>query len=383
MTDAGHCRLKQVVRRREKMLDFLRTLVNTDSPSTEPELTSKISRMVGDKCRQLGACVKYIKAEGAGDHLKAVWNPGGDFDERLLLLCHLDTVWPEGETDKRPFELDGDRATGPGIFDMKAGVVQALFAVEVLSESGQMPDRPVVLFCNTDEEIGSDTSRDIIENLAQQSACTLVLEPSIPPDGALKTARKGVGRFTVTTYGTAAHSGADHRQGISAIEEMARQVQYLHSLTDYDRGTTVNVGVIEGGSRSNVVAEQCTAEVDLRVTTPEEGKQMEKVIMGLKPKLSGARVKVTGGLNRPPMQRTEQIAQMFEKARQIGEELGLKIVEDSTGGASDGNFTAALGVPTIDGLGAVGAGGHARDEWISIKKMIQRTALLAELIRKL
>ncbi len=379
-----HPVLKDAHERREEMVSLLETLVNMDSPSTDPEKTTAISHFVGEWCRDTGAEVEYISRPNVGDHVRATWYPEGvqSLDDGLLLLCHLDTVWPVGEVAERPFKVEGDVATGPAVFDMKTGAVQALVAVKMMVESGSMPDRPITLLCNTDEENGSLTSRPIIEDLAKRSSHVLVLEPSVPP-GALKTFRKGVGRFDVTTRGRASHSGADHAAGISAIDEMARQILYLHSLTDYDTGTTVNVGVVEGGSRSNVVADRCTARVDLRVSSIEEGDRIVPKILGLTPELEGATVEVTGGLNRPPMERTEGIVKAFEKARGLGQELGLEIEEAGTGGGSDGNFTAALGVPTLDGLGAVGAGGHAIDEWASVQGMIERTALLVRLLQEL
>lgn len=383
MNQPTHPRLKSMARRQAHMLDLLERLVNTDSPSTVPVQTTKISRMVGKTCEELGAEVSYVPAQSAGDHMKAVWNPQKSSKKSVLILCHLDTVWPEGEAQRRPFRVVADRATGPGVADMKGGVVQALYGIESLLSDDQMPDRPVVLLCNTDEETGSQTSREAIESLARQSSCVLVLESSAPPDGPLKTARKGVGRFTVRTYGRASHAGGAHQQGINAIEEMARHIQNLHALTDYDRGTTVNVGVIDGGSRPNVVPAQCEVEVDLRVSTLEEADRMQRLILGLEPVMPGARIEARGGLNRPPMQRTAAIASLFAVAQRVGRELGLEITEGSGGGGSDGNLTAALGVPTLDSLGPVGSGEHALDEWLSVRTLVERTALLAELLRVL
>ncbi len=376
--------LREAHDRRQEMVDLLQTLVNMDSPSTDADKTNEITHFVGELCREMGAEVEYLSRPNVGDHVRASWYPEGvdSLDGGLLMLCHLDTVWPVGEAEKRPFKVEGDVATGPAVFDMKTGAVQAIMAVKMMVEAGTMPDRPITLLCNTDEENGSITSRPIIEELARKSSHVLVLEPSVPP-GALKTFRKGVGRFDVTARGRASHSGADHAAGISAIEEMARQVLDLHAITDYETGTTVNVGVVEGGSRSNVVAERCTARVDLRVSSVEEGERVVEQILGLTPHLEGASVEVKGGLNRPPMERTEAIVAAFEKARELGADLGLEIEEAGTGGGSDGNFTAALGVPTLDGLGAVGAGGHAVDEWASVQGMVERTALLLRLLQEL
>jgi len=378
-----HPLIEKMSAKRDEMVGFLELLVNTDSPSTEPELSTQVSRIVGRRCARAGAEVEYISRQGAGDHMKAVWRGRGKRKGHLLLLCHLDTVWPAGEAEKRPFTLEGDVARGPGVHDMKGGTVQALFALEEALESENPPPRDIILFCNTDEELGSGTSREIIESLAQDARAVFVLEPSVPPEGSLKTFRKGVGHFTITTRGRAAHSGADHSAGVSAIEEMARQIQRLHSFTDHETGTTVNVGEVAGGTRPNVVAAECTAKVDVRACTQDEGQAIEQRIAALEPFLEGAQVDVSGGFERPPMERTDTIVQLFERARALGSELGLDITEAGTGGASDGNFTAAMGVPTIDGLGAVGAGGHALDEWIRVDRMIERTALLVRLLQDL
>ncbi|MFO8061070.1 MAG: M20 family metallopeptidase [Bacillota bacterium] len=378
-----HPLIERVNARREQMLEFLEILVNTDSPSTEPELTSAISRIVGDRCEELGAEVEYIRREGVGDHMKAVWRGDGPETGGLLILCHLDTVWPAGEAARRPFQVEGNRATGPGVHDMKGGVVQTLFTLEEVLGREDPPEGSITLLCNTDEEIGSATSRDVIESLALQSRAVLVLEPPVSPDGSLKTFRKGVGSFAIEVTGRAAHAGADHSVGISAVEEMARQIQYLHSLSDRETQTTVNVGVVRGGSRSNVVAADCHAEVDVRVMTAEEGRRMERVMRDLEPFLEGAQIQVSGGVERPPMERTDAIVEMFEVARELGKELGLDITEAGTGGASDGNFTAALGIPTLDGLGAVGSGGHALHECIEVDAMIGRTALLIRLLQEI
>ncbi len=378
-----HPVLERMKARRDEMVNFLEALVNTDSPSTEPELSTEASRLVGRWCEEAGAEVQYISRSGAGDHMKAVWGSSDCPEDHLLLLCHLDTVWAAGEAEERPFSVEGEVARGPGVHDMKSGTVQALFAIEEAISSDESPDRDIVLFCNTDEEVGSATSRDIIESLARDARAVLVLEPSVPPDGSLKTSRKGVGHFTIKTCGRAAHAGADHSAGVSAIEEMARQIQRLHSFTDYEAGTTVNVGQVSGGTRPNVVAAECTARVDVRACTQEEGQAIERRIASIEPLLEGAQVEVSGGFERPPMERTETIVQLFERARDLGEELGLEITEAGTGGASDGNFTAAMGVPTLDGLGAVGAGGHALDEWIRVDRMVERSALLVRLLQDL
>jgi len=376
-----HPMLRYLSDRRDNMLERLAQYVQVDSPSSSPEATTRLSKLVGEHAADLGAEVQYHTREGAGSHLEARWRGARPDSGKVLLLCHLDTVWPEGESAHRPFSVSGDRATGPGVFDMKGGVVLALEAVRALREVGPWADPDLVLLCNTDEEIGSPTSRHLIERLACECKAVLVLEPSVPPDGALKTSRKGVGIFKVRVQGKASHAGADPGGGISAIEEIARQIQYLHGLTDIEAGTTVNVGVVQGGSRSNVVADSAFARVDLRVVTTEEGQRMESLILGLRPYLSGARLEITGGMNRPPMERTAGNVMLFEKARAAARDLGFEVAEGSSGGGSDGNFTSALGIPTLDGLGVVGGGAHSLDEWVDLESLAQRAALVACLVQ--
>jgi len=307
-------------------------------------------------------------------------DPGDRPDERqILLLGHVDTVWPVGTLEKRPFRVEGDTAYGPGCYDMKSGLVVALWALRALGALGRRLRRPVTLLVNTDEETGSNTSRAAIEEEAKRSAAALVLEPALP-DGAVKTWRKGVGHFRVEVRGRAAHAGAEPEKGVSAVGEMAHQVLRLHDLTDLETGTTVNVGVIGGGSRSNVVAEAAWAEVDVRVMSREEAGRIEKIIRGLEPVLSGARLTVTGGIERLPMERSEGALILYEKARRVAADLGFDLKETGTGGASDGNFTSALGIPTLDGLGAAGDGAHAEHEQVDLKTLPLRASLLAGLI---
>jgi glutamate carboxypeptidase len=265
---------------------------------------------------------------------------------------------------------------------MKASVARMLLALDLLS-GFNLRRRPITWLINTEEEVGSPVSRLHIEQLARDSCYVLCLEPPVPPEDALKTERKGVGMFTMTVAGKAAHAGADHRTGVSAIEELARQIQWLHGLTDYERGTTVNVGVIDGGTKRNVVAAEASALIDLRVTTMAEADRIVPIIQGASPSLPGAGIAVEGELNRPPMERSPHVLAAFERAREIGARIGLDLKESSTGGGSDGNFTAALGVPTIDGLGCPGDGAHAESEHIQVAKLAPRAALIAALLAEL
>lgn len=368
--------------RREALLDDVRALVTLESPSTDKAAVDRLAGMLQRRCRALGAAVTVYPQVEYGDLTVASWPGQGRDGEPLLVLTHIDTVWPLGTIERRPFLVEDDIARGPGVFDMKASVAMMLEAVRWLHERA-LEHRPIRWLINTEEEVGSPVSRPLIEELAQQSAYVLCLEPPVPPVGALKTSRKGVGLFTVRIRGRAAHAGADPEKGISAIQELANQIGYLHSLTDFGLGTTVNVGVVGGGTRPNVVAEEAWARVDLRVATLAEAERVVAAILGSRPWLPGAEVTVEGGLNRPPMERTPVIVAAFERARAIGRTIGLELSEAATGGASDGNFTAALGVPTIDGLGCPGDGGHAEHEYIRVSGLIERTALLIALLHEL
>src|SRR6185312_16202105 len=306
---------------------------------------------------------------------------GGPGDP-VLLLGHFDTVWPLGTLEKMPFRVQDGRAFGPGIYDMKAGIVMMLFALRALRESGAA-HRAVIVLLDTDEEVGSTTGRPIVEQTAKDCEAVLVLEPSQTIQGFLKTARKGVGDFTVRVRGTASHAGVDFEKGHSAILELSRQLLDISKFTDLQRGITVNPGVISGGTRTNVVAAEATAEVDVRIARMGDGAELERRFLSLKPFDPGCTIEVTGGINRPPMERTAGTVRLFEIAKEHGKALQMSLDEASTGGGSDGNFTSALGIPTLDGLGAVGEGAHATNESILIDELPRRTALLAALIGSL
>ena len=293
------------------------------------------------------------------------WNLGA---ERILLLGHTDTVWPAGEIAKRGFRVEAGRAFGPGVFDMKSGILLAMMALEV---SGS--DKPVTVLLTSDEEIGSSSSRALIEAEAGRCSAVLVLEPSLP-GGRLKTARKGVGRFTIKAIGRAAHAGIDPDKGVNAIEEISRQILKLQKMSDPRLGTTVTVGVVQGGTRSNVVPAEAAAEVDVRVPNMEEAERIGHSIRSLAAELKESRLEIHGGINRPPMERTSDTERLFDLARDVAAQIGIDLKEGPTGGASDGNFTSALGIPTLDGLGAIGGGAHAVDEWVDIESLPARAA---------
>jgi glutamate carboxypeptidase len=285
-------------------------------------------------------------------------------------------VWPAGELSKRAFSIEDGTARGPGVFDMKSGIVLSIMALRSLT------DRPVTVLLTSDEEAGSSSSRALIEAEASRCRAVLVLEPSLP-GGALKTARKGVGRFTIKAIGRAAHAGIEPEKGVNAIEEISKQILKLQRMSDSRRGTTVTVGVVQGGTRSNVVPAEAGAEIDVRVTTIEEAERIAHAIKSLDAELDDARLEIHGGITRPPMERTEDTARLFRLAQDLAAQIGMDLREGATGGASDGNFTAALGIPTLDGLGAVGGGAHATDEWVDIPSLPERAALIAGLIENI
>ena len=356
---------------------LLKRLVETESPSHEKAAVDKVGAIVAEEARKLGARVDVLPNQETGDHILCTFAAERD-EKPILILCHMDTVFPLGTIDKFPYgEADG-KITGPGTLDMKAGIVIALAAIAEVQRVGLA--RPVWLLCTSDEETGSLTSRVHIERLAQQAALVLVMEGGLV-DGALKTWRKGVGEFWVRTKGRAAHSGGDHEKGRNAIEEMAHQVIAIQRLTDYAKQTTLNVGVIQGGTVSNVVPEEAVIQVDVRVMQPGEWERLEAEMHNLKPALDGTSIAISGGLNRPPMPFDETMSTTFEKARSIAASIGMELKAGGTGGASDGNFVAPLGVPVLDGLGAVGEGYHSEREYIFAESLEQRAKLVAALIK--
>ncbi len=363
-------------RRLDDQLAFLRALVAIESPSNDKAAVDRLGAHLEPHFRALGATVERIAQPTVGDQWIARWGdgPGG-----TLLLAHLDTVYPMGTLSASPWQEDGDKLLGPGVLDMKASLVIALTAVETLQQAGRLPDRAVTLLCTSDEETGSHASRRLIEDLASNSSLVLCLEPALA-DGSLKAERKGTGIFRLRVRGRSAHAGTDPERGINAIVEMAHQVLRLETLADPTRGTTVNVGVVQGGTRSNVVPEECRARIDVRVDTAEEGRRFEAAIAALPPVLPGAVIEVEGGMNRPPMVQTPAMARALARAQAIGRELGLSLGAGKTGGGSDANFVAPLGLPVIDGLGAVGDGAHSPREFVLRQSLPERTALLAALL---
>ena len=361
----------------DEMLADLRRLVECESPTGDRRrLDSLAADLAAWTADMTGGRAKVLESP-AGNHV--LLEAGSPERGHTLLLFHFDTVWPAGTLAGMPFEVKNHRATGPGVFDMKAGIVQGVWALRALCEVFGDPP-PVVCLFTSDEETGSFTSRELIEAAAQHASAALVLEPS--QDGLLKTSRKGVGLFRIEVTGIPAHAGVEPNAGASAITELALQVLDLHSENSPSSATTLNIGVVGGGTRPNVVAAHAWADVDLRVTTNEEAERMTSRLLGLRPHDPQTRVEVTGGMNRPPMERTQETALLYAQARDLAAGLGFELGETSSGGGSDGNFCAAVGIPVLDGLGAVGGGAHARDEHILIEQMAPRAALVAHLLRE-
>ena len=372
--------LQHMRARQEAIIDAIQRMVEQESPSFDKPSVDALGSWLADELRRLGGKVQVHRSDQFGDHLQADFSPAVHGREPVLLLGHFDTVWSLGTLRTMPFRRDRKKLWGPGVLDMKTGIAQMMFALEALREIGGGLPRPVRILLVSDEEVGSESSRPLTEKLAAGCAAVFVLEPSFGPRGALKTARKGVGDFSVKVSGKAAHAGLDFQKGESAILELARQIAAISKFTDLKRGITVNPGVIRGGTRTNVIAAEAEAEVDIRIARLADAARLERKFRALKPFNHKCRLQVSGGLNRPPLERTRAVAKLFARAREIGRGLGLRLDEASVGGGSDGNFTAAMGIPTLDGLGAVGDGAHAVHESVLISQLAPRTALLARLI---
>ena len=354
-----------------------------ESPSDSPDAVNRFVELVADTVAGF-AKVKIIAGGSFGSQLLCEMStPGSEKDGQVLALGHSDTVWPMGTLATMPFREADGRLWGPGVLDMKAGIAFFIFAVRALRELEIPVPSNVLLQLNSDEEVGSEASRPLTEQNAAASKAVLVLEPGTGLEGKLKTARKGVGDFTVVVRGRASHAGVDFQAGASAVLELARQINHIASFTRVDQGLTVNPGVISGGTRSNVVAAEARAEIDIRVLKLTDVPALEKKFHSLQPFDSRCTIEVSGGLNRPPMERSAGIVELFRRAQRLAAGLGVSVEESLTGGGSDGNFTAALGIPTLDGLGGVGEGAHAANESILVDRIADRTALLAKLLAEL
>jgi glutamate carboxypeptidase len=382
MPDTNYPRefLRLLKLRLPEMLSTVQRLVLAESPSLEKTPADRCCDILAAEWRKRGARVQRIAQKQRGDQLLVTWwpeksRPAGQF----LVLGHYDTVYSSGALAKMPFRVSGGKAYGPGIFDMKAGLTQALFALETLQQTKAPLRHRLVFLCTSDEEIGSDASRKLIETEARRSDAVFVLEPSLGPRGLIKTARKGVGEVELIVHGRASHAGLAPQEGINAIHELARQLQRVQEWNDLRGGVSVNADVIEGGTRVNVIAERARAVLDLRALRVGDMHRLERRLHALRPFLRGAKLEVRGGFNRAPLERKFS-GVLFAKAKSLAAQMGLSLGECTAGGGSDGNLTAALGVPTLDGLGAVGHGAHSANEHILINTMPARAALLAALL---
>lgn len=399
-TDAT--RLPYFESRRDQIISTIRELVEIESPSDNKPAVDRISEAVAQKFAGIGGQVRLHRVNNFGNHLQVDF-VGRGASKPILLLGHYDTVYPVGTLAHMPCQIvrgkvvrdqvagektAGDKLTGPGVLDMKSGIALMLSAIAALQDwskkDGQrLLPRPVTVLLVSDEEVGSDSSRPITESLAKNSEAVLVLEPSYGLHGAVKTARKGVGGYEIKVTGRAAHSGLDFEKGVNAIVELARQIEKVTTFTDLKKGLTINVGIVAGGSRTNVVPAEAVAQVDVRIARLKDAAGINKKMRALKPFNRKCKLEITGGINRPPLERTAGVAALYGKAKSIARDLGWELSEAAVGGGSDGNFTAALGIPTLDGLGGVGDGAHATHEYIFIEELPRRAALLATLIESL
>lgn len=362
----------------QRVLDRVRTYVEIETPSRDEHAIRRLAAIICKHLEEAGAAVALTEAPGYGAHIVATIDGAGS-QEHVMLLAHIDTVHPTGTITSQPFFVADGRAHGPGIYDMKAGVALAIETAHLLTRSGRKPARPLRIVLTCDEEIGSHSSRPIIEANARHAATVLVPEPCIA-GGKVKTARKGVLTYRIDVTGRAAHAGTAPQTGVSAIVELAKQVDRIYALANLDLGTTVNVGLISGGTASNVVAASASAEVDVRVVDPGEAARMHECLLALEPVHPDATIRARQTERRPPLERTEAVVALYQKARALAAELGHEMGEGASGGGSDGSLTAAMGIPTLDGLGADGGGAHSADEHILTHDLPYRLALFTRIL---
>lgn len=372
--------LRQLRARLPAMLETLEKLVCCESPSTEKSAADACATLLAGVWKRAGVQVERLEQKHRGAHIRITLAPAAAAKQsRLLVLGHYDTVYSSGTLAQMPFRMAGGKVFGPGVFDMKAGIVQALFALQALEQCQASLQKTVVFLWTSDEEIGSESSQKLIEAEAKRSDAVFVLEPALGPRGLFKTARKGVGEAEIIVHGRASHAGLAPEKGANAIHEIALQIARLKTWNDGRRGVSVNAGTIEGGTRANVIPDRARAVIDLRALRGREMRSIEKRLYALRPILPGTQLEIRGGFNRAPLEHRHS-QQLFERAASIARKMGLKIGECTAGGGSDGNFTAALGIPTLDGFGAVGDGAHSPGEYIIAKTMPERSALLAAML---
>ena len=361
----------------QKIISDLREWVEIESPTSDKASVDRFGKVVAERFAAIGMSIEWTEGETHGNHLIGRW---GNSENQLLLVGHMDTVWELGTLQRLPCEIDNEIGRGPGIFDMKAGLLITLYALSLMREQG-LHQYPITVLATSDEEIGSESSRQLIENEARKSRAAFVLEPA-GPNNSLKTKRRGVGHFTVAAHGRAAHAGVEPEKGVNAIEEISHQILELQSWNRLRNGISVNADMIHGGSRINVIPEYAETIVDVRCDAMDDIQWIRNKFASLAPKKEGARLTVRGDVERPPLERTEKVLKLFEQAKTIGEQMDYPLSEFWTGGGSDGNLTAALGVPTLDGLGPEGGGAHALDEHILTPSLARRAALLYHLMLK-
>jgi len=376
-------RLRYFTERQNGIVNTIRELVEIESPSDNKHAVDLIAAFLAQKFKALGGRTELHRSNNFGDSLQIDFaaDPASLHRKPVLLLGHYDTVYPLGTLANMPCKVENGRLHGPGVLDMKSGIALILHAIEALQawHGGALP-RPVTVFLVSDEEVGSYSSRKITEALAKQSAGVLVLEPAAGLRGAVKTARKGVGEYTLRVKGIAAHAGLDPGKGHSAILELARQIAEIAKLNNLRQGVSVNPGVIQGGTRTNVIAAEASVAIDVRIQRATQASALDRKLRSLKPFDKHCKLEITGGINRLPMERTTGVAALYKKAQTIAREVGWKIDEAAVGGGSDGNFTAGLGIPTLDGMGGVGEGAHAVHEYIVISELPRRALLLAGMV---
>jgi glutamate carboxypeptidase len=372
-------RLRHLEVQNNALVETIQQFAEIESPSDHKPATDRIGAFLAAKFEAAGGRARIHRAEDFGDNLQIDF-PGRNNTKPILLLGHFDTVYPLGTLAKMPCRIADGKLYGPGVLDMKSGIALMLFAIQaVQSWHGTLP-RPVTVFLVSDEEVGSSSSRRITEALAKESAAVLVLEPAAGVNGAVKTARKGVGDYTLEVTGVAAHAGLDPGKGHSAIVELARQIAAITKLNDLKRGISVNPGVIRGGTRTNVIAAEATVEIDVRIKSAKQVVGLDRRLRSLKPFDKRCKLKIEGGINRMPLERSAGVVALYKKAREIAKEVDWQLEEAAVGGGSDGNFTAAMGIPTLDGMGGVGEGAHALHEHIVISELPRRALLLAGMI---
>jgi glutamate carboxypeptidase len=378
-----HPLLQKLEKDTESILSTIKELVKIESPTTDRQACNRLASYLQYRMECLGMSVRRIPVADFGDHIAAEFPGDNQENPGIFVLGHYDTVWPLGELERRPVCREKNRLTGPGIYDMKSGLALAIHAIEYLKRENIPSKLPIRVLWNSDEELGSPTSRSLIEDMADKAKYVLVFEPGDLPGGEVNTFRKGVMEYQLDVKGRSAHAGANHEKGLNANYELARQVLQLEELTDYRRGTTINVGLISGGTRSNVVAENARAQVDIRTASALEMRRVQEILDNIQPLRDGFELTVTQLKFRPPLERHAKVVELYQKASQVAEDLGLTLPERFSGGASDGNFTAAMGKPTLCGIGAVGDGAHAVHEFIAVDWIAPRMAIIIGLLSTL